>query len=91
MPGSTGPIVAAGLITMGNTVLGNGQPWTAIIPTGVATAIAGAMLGLMEKASAPLAIGIAWIALVTSLLVTPKSGRSAVNNLLSITGMGAKK
>jgi len=91
MAGSTGPIVAAGMITMGNTVLGNGQPWTAIIPTAVATAIAGAMLGLMEKASPQLAIGIAWIALVTSLLITPKSGKSAVTNLLSITGMGAKK
>lgn len=90
MAASTGPVVAAGLITIGNTVLGNGQPWAAAIPTAVATTIAAGLLALAEHASAPLAVGIAWIALITSLLLTPKRGKSAVNNLLSMTGLGGK-
>lgn len=88
MSASTGPVVAAGVITAGNLVIGNGQPWTGAIRIGVATAIAAGLLALAEHAAAPLAIGIAWIALITSLLVTPKTGRSAVNNLLSLTGLG---
>jgi hypothetical protein len=88
MAASTGPIVAVGVITAGNDVIGNGQPWTKIIPIGVATGIAAALLALAEHASEPLAVGIAWIALITCLLITPKSGRSAVGNLLRLTGLG---
>jgi 2-phospho-L-lactate transferase/gluconeogenesis factor (CofD/UPF0052 family) len=87
MAGSTGPIVAAGAITMGNIVLGNGQPLTSIIPTAVATSIAAVLLDLLSHASASLATGIAWIALITSLLLTPKSGNSAVTNLTRMTGL----
>jgi hypothetical protein len=90
MAGSTGPIVATGVITMANDVLGNGKGWAAVIPTAVATAVAAVLLDGMEHISAPLAIGIAWIALVTSLLITPKSGNSAVTNLLRLTGLGGK-
>jgi hypothetical protein len=88
MAASTGPVVAAGVITAANGVIGNSQPWTYSIKIGVATAIAAGLLALAEHASAPLAIGIAWIALITSLLVTPKTGRSAVDNALSLTGLG---
>lgn len=85
MADSTGPIVAAGLVTMGNELLGNGQSWSGIIPAAVATTIAAGLLVLVEHVSRPLAVGIAWIALVTSLLVKPRHGDSAVNNLLRIT------
>jgi hypothetical protein len=88
MAASTGPVVAAGVITAGNDVIGNGQPPAVAIKIGVATAIAAALLGLAEHAVGPLAVGIAWIALITSLLITPKTGRSAVDNLLSLTGLG---
>jgi hypothetical protein len=87
MADSTGPIVAAGLVTMGNELLGNGKAWAGIIPAAVATSIAAGLLALIEHVSRPLAVGIAWIALVTSLLVKPKHGDSAVNNLLKITGL----
>jgi hypothetical protein len=85
MADSTGPIVAAGLVTMGNELLGNGKGWAGIIPAGVATTIAAGLLVLVEHASRPLAVGIAWIALISALLVKPKSGDSAVNNLLKMT------
>lgn len=88
MAGSTGPILATGLITMANDVLGNGKGIAAVVPTAVAATIAAVLLDGMEHISAPLAIGIAWIALVTSLLIKPKSGNSAVTNLLRMTGLG---
>lgn len=87
MAASTGPIVAAGAITYANAVLGNGKSWDSQLVIPVGTAIAAAMLALFERASAPLAVGIAWIALVTSLLVSPKSGNSAVTNLTRMTGL----
>jgi hypothetical protein len=88
MAGSTGPIMATGAITAANGVLFNKQPATFGIRVGVATAIAAGLLGLFEHANAALATGIAWIALVTSLLITPKSGKSAVTNVLAATGLG---
>jgi len=87
MAASTGPIVAAGAITYANAVLFNGKTWDSQLIVVVGTGIAAGMLALFEHASAPLAVGIAWIALVTSLLVEPKSGQSAVNNLIRITGL----
>jgi hypothetical protein len=90
MAGSTGPVVAAGAITYVNQVVGNGRPWNSVLIVAVGTAVAAGMLALLEHASAPLATGIAWIALVTSLLITPKNGQSAVTNALRLTGLGAK-
>jgi hypothetical protein len=87
MAASTGPIVAAGVITYGNAVLGNGKSWDSQLIVLVGTGIAAGVLALLERASQPLAVGIAWIALVTSLLITPKSGQSAVNNLTRMTGL----
>ena len=87
MASSTGPVVAAGAITYANAVLFNGKSWDSQLIIIVGTGIAAGMLALLEHASAPLAAGIAWIALVTSLLVQPKSGQSAVNNLIKVTGL----
>lgn len=87
MAASTGPIVAAGAITYANAVLFNGKTWDSQLVTLVGTGIAAGFLALAERASSPLAVGIAWIALVTSLLVQPKSGKSAVNNLIRVTGL----
>lgn len=89
MSASTGPVLAAGAITFGNAVIGNGKPWTGEIKVLVGTAIAAGLLALFEKANAQLATGIAWIALITSLLITPRSGRSAADNALRLTGLGA--
>jgi len=87
MAASTGPIVAAGVITYSNAVLFNHKSWDSQLITLVGTGIAAGMLALAEHLSTPLAVGIAWIALVTSLLIQPKSGQSAVNNLIRITGL----
>lgn len=74
MARSTGPILAAGGISLANEVIIAGKPFdpqTWRIPVG--TAIAAGGLALLERVSAPLAVGIAWIALVTILFtrVTP--------------------
>lgn len=87
MAASTGPIVATGVITAANGILGNSQPVTYGIKVAVGTAIAAGILALLERAAGPIAVGIAWIALVTSLLITPKTGQSAVNNALRLTGL----
>jgi hypothetical protein len=86
---STAPIVAAGTITYANAVIGNGQPWNSELRVLVGTAVAAGLLALFEKGSRELAVGIAWIALLTSFLVTPKSGQSAVANTLRLTGLGS--
>lgn len=89
MAKSTGPILAVGGITFVNDWIGNGQsPDFKIL---LATGIAAGMLGLFEKANQPLAVGIAWIALVTSLLIPPAHGRSAVDNLTRMSGLNQKK
>lgn len=74
MAKSTGPILAAGAITLFNDVIVHGKPfdqneWR--IPVG--TAIAAGGLVLIEKVSQPLATGIAWIALVSVLLTRMKA------------------
>lgn len=72
MARSTGPIIAIGAITIGNNTLLNGQPfdWRILVATGGAAAL----FALVEKASPELAVGLAYIALVTILLarVNPK-------------------
>lgn len=85
MAKSTGPILAVGGITLFNKWLGNDQGFDVKIV--VATGIAAGVLALLEKASPQLAVGIAYIALITSLLIKPASGNSAVTNLTRMTGL----
>lgn len=87
MAASTAPILLTGTITYANQVLGNGHSWDSELIIVVGTAVAAGALALMEKAVGPIAVGIAWIALVTSLLITPAGGRSAVTNLTRMTGL----
>jgi hypothetical protein len=74
MSRSTGPILAAGAIALANVVVVQGKPfdqqvWR--IPVG--TAIAAGGLALLEHLSETLAVGLAWLALVTMLFtrITP--------------------
>lgn len=89
MARSTGPILAVGAITIANQTLlaEKQQPIDFRIP--IATAIAAGGLALLEKVSAELATGIAWIALVAVLFarLDAKAG-SPAENLIRI--MGAK-
>ena len=66
MARSTGPILAAGLITGTNQVIFNKQAINWRIP--IATGIAAGSLALVERVSPGFAVGIAWIALVTTLI-----------------------
>ena len=86
MARSTGPVLATGTITFLNQWIGNGKSpdFTILFATGIA---AGGLY-LFEKVSPELAVGIAWIALVTSFLITPKGGKSAVSNIEKLTGLG---
>lgn len=91
MAKSTGIIVAVGAASYGNEVVFNGQSPTAGIPVIVATGIAAFILSILEHANQQLAVGLAWIAAVTAVLVPPKSGNSLVTNLLNTTGYGKSK
>lgn len=66
---STGPVLAAGAVTLFNDVIIHQKSVTQDSRVIVSTAIAAGGLALLEHVSEPLASGIAWIALVTVLLV----------------------
>lgn len=81
MARSTGPILAIGGITIANQTLLNSRPldWRVV----VATAGAAALFALVEKASPEVAVGLAYVGLVTILLVridpkTPSPAESAL-------------
>ena len=66
MARSTGPIIAAGSVTLANEVIFHNQPVNWRIP--VATGIVAISLALLERLSEGFAVGIAYLALVTVLL-----------------------
>lgn len=85
MAKSTGPILAAGGITFVNGWIFNKQgPDFKVI---LATAIAAGGLALLENASAPLAEGIAWIALITVLFTRVGGKESPAENAVKVTGL----
>lgn len=67
MAATTGPVLAMGAITLANQVLFNSRPIDWRIP--IATGFTAIGFALLEKASAPLAQGVAWLALVAVLFV----------------------
>ena len=69
MARSTGPIVAAGALTLFNDVIVHQRSISQDSRVIVATAVAAGGLALLEHVSAQLAVGISWLALVTVLLV----------------------
>lgn len=82
MARTTGPIIATAAITVGNSTILNKDPMNWRIP--VAAAIAAGFLALAERASAPLATGIAYISLLTVLFVRVNPAKPApVENFLS--------
>lgn len=66
MAKSTGIILATGGVTLFNKTILNDKPmdWRIIVATG----FAGMGLALIEKGNEKMAVGIAWIALLTVLL-----------------------
>lgn len=64
---TTGPVLAIGGITVANQTLLNGKSIDARVL--IATGIAAGAFALAERAYEPLAVGLAWTALVAVLFV----------------------
>lgn len=82
-------MLALTAISAGNQWLGNGNSGAAL-KVGVAGAVATGALALVEQipGAAPIATGIAWIALVTLLFTNVGGGGSSpVQNLKKLTGL----
>lgn len=67
MAASTGPILAVGAITLGNRVVFNGQPMDWKVP--IATTLAAVLFAGAERAVGQVAVGLAYLALVSVCLV----------------------
>lgn len=67
MSQSTGPILAVGAITLTNRVIFNGQPMDWKVPIG--TTIAALLFSGAERAIGPVAVGLAYLALVSVVFV----------------------
>jgi hypothetical protein len=83
---STGPLLAAGAIAVGNESVVQGQPvnWTKILGVGV---VATVFAGLEHIPGAEMFVaGIAWIALVTIVFTRPKTGMSPAENFIQFVG-----
>lgn len=89
MAASTGPILAAGAITLGNEVILHNQPVNWRVP--IATGIAAGLLALLEKATPGIAVGLAWLALLTLLIArTDPKVKSPAESLLDWWNQGGK-
>jgi hypothetical protein len=84
MAQSTGPILAVGAISFTNEWVLNKQPPNFKILLGTAVAAGG--LALFEHVSKELAVGVAWIALVTVVLSRQGGKPSPAENLLRVSG-----
>lgn len=69
MSASTGPILAVGTITLFNDIVIHHKTWQQDSRVVVGTVVAALGLGLVERVSTELAVGIAWTALVALLFV----------------------
>jgi hypothetical protein len=67
MAKSTGPILAIGGITVANQVLLNNKPMDWRIP--IATGVSAGLFALLERGWEQGAVALAWLGLVTILLV----------------------
>lgn len=69
MSESTGPILAAGALTLFTDVVISRKPIMQDTRVIVGTAVAALGLGLVERVNVGLAVGLAWTALITTLFV----------------------
>ncbi len=81
-------MLALTAISAGNQWIGNGNAGAALKVT-VAGAVATGALALVEHVpgAAPLAAGIAWIALITLMFTSAGGGRAPVQNISRLTGL----
>jgi hypothetical protein len=94
MGGSTGVVLAVGGITIGNELLGAAlkkQVWSAgsvnwrVIPATLGLALA---LDGLEKIAPAFAVGLAWLSLVTVLIVPFGNHPTPIDNALRVLGYG---
>jgi hypothetical protein len=85
MAESTGPILAVGAISFGNQWVFNKDPDFRIL---LATGVAALILAGIEHIDAPIATGLAWIALITISLTRVQGKPSPAENLLRVSGLG---
>jgi hypothetical protein len=90
MARSTGPILAVGAITIANRSLLSPKQEEIDFRVIPATAIAAAGLALLERVNEQIAVGIAWISLVTVLFVRFGKSPAPSENLLRIMRKGNK-
>ena len=64
---STGPVLLMGAITLTNASIVHNKPVDWRIP--IATGLTAGLLALVERGAPQVAIGLAWLALMTSVLV----------------------
>lgn len=89
MAASTGPIVVAGAIVVGNAVVVHERPPIELTSVAVGTLIAAGGLALWEQAMPRTATAIAWLALLSVLLVRVRPDVPApVESLQQFLGWG---
>jgi hypothetical protein len=87
MARSTGPILAVGAITIANKSLLAEKQQDIDFRVIIATALAAGGFALLERLSEGLAVGLAWIALVTILFASiDKEAGAPSENILRIMG-----
>lgn len=88
MARTTGPIVAAGAITWANQTLLNDFDYEDMVEIttriGVATGILAGIFYGFEKISGDVAVGFAWVALTTTLLVRYKNKPTPLERVLDL-------
>lgn len=92
MAQSTGIVLAVGGITAANEVLfaplaGHGTPWKdfnwRVVPATLGLALA---LGGLEKAAPGFAVGLAWLSMLTVLVVPFGNAPTPLENVLKVMG-----
>jgi hypothetical protein len=86
MARSTGPILAVGGITIANQSLLSPKQEPIDFRVIVGTAVAAGLFALLERVSEQLAVGVAWVALLTTIFVPLRNQPSPAENLIRITG-----
>lgn len=77
---TTGPVLAIGVVTLTNQVIFNGQaPDLRVV---VGTALTAVAFGLLEEATPTFAVGLAWLALATTLLTPIGTKKAPVRSAL---------
>lgn len=71
MAETTAPILLAGTITaVSDYMQGQGWQWRTLLATGLAAG----SFGLLEKANAGLAVPLAWLAFIASMIIPRRNG-----------------